>query len=783
MLLSNLKLLLFKSDSRRRCQAAPRAVTAELLELRQLLSAVTVQLGASQDNTIYSQDVDASNGRGEFLLAGSGTRSLVKFDVGGASIPEGSTIIDAVLLLNVASSTGGTASVSVHRVTTSWGEAGSNAAGDETTGAPARQFDATWLYSSFDGELWGSAGGDFEGASNATNVGEAGAYEWIGGGLIDDVQAWVDDSSINFGWLIEAAAGGIKSFVSRDAPDAGLGPRLEITYEEPPLPPAIVEGRIWNDLNGDGIQADALLSKLQLSIVNGNTFFDGFGGQEHWFKSSASGRWYFLTEDGTITKWSGVGGSLTGTIVGRVDPKFYLEPGLVENSVGDPEPWLDGWTVELLDSDGLVVQTTLSGGRDFNFDGSVDSTTEGGWYRFEVEQGQEYTVRQILPEGWRENAKIVFDTSDSSLQSLNSLDLRQQSSYYENLGGLGEKWLFSEQSGWHYIVPSGDLYRWNAQQFNDEQPLTGTLIASPGQAYYDNPELFAAGGSNPSLTDSGMRTDFGNMRETVVQGRAWLDAIPDGLRDEALVPDVIIPMEQLNDGEAWLYDWERDAWFVIDIDGQPTYWGSSADALSSSEAAGPNAIQGPVSTSEPWLNGRTVELRDTDGVVIDSTTTQSIDLDGNGQIDFETERGWYIFENVPLGDYTVHMLPDPAWLLTAPITEDQSLAAKLDAELGLSTTTSDFKNWGGRNERWIIDRDNQWYYLLEDGSLFRWEVGTNAANGGLTGTFIGKLTTKHYLNLKLLTEPDTSSVSITVDGDNNPMEVWFGNHYLLDELL
>ncbi|APZ90784.1 DNRLRE domain-containing protein [Fuerstiella marisgermanici] len=785
MLLSHLRSQLKCNASRRNSRAAQRPAAAELLETRQLLSAVTLQVGASQDTTIYASDVDASNGSGEFLLAGSGTRSLVKFDVGGASIPEGSTIIDAVLVLNVAASTGGSASVSVHRVTSSWGEAGSNAPGDETTGAPAQKFDATWLYSSFDGELWNNEGGDFGGASGSTTVGEAGAYEWIGGGLIDDVQAWIDDASTNFGWLIQAAASGVKSFVSNNAPDAGLAPTLEITYEEPPLPPAIVEGRIWNDLNGDGIQTDALLSDLQLSIVNGNTYFDGFGGGEHWFKSTGSGRWYFLTEDGTLTKWSGVGGALTGTVVGKVDPKFYLEPGLVETSIGDPEPWLDGWTVELIGPDGTVVQTTVSGGRDSNGDDAIDSVTEGGWYRFEVEQGVSCTVRQVVPDGWHENAKITFDTSDSSTQAINSLDLKQQSSYYEDLGGLGEKWLFGDQSGWHYILPSGDLYRWDAKPITSQNPLNGEYVASPGKAYFDDPGLLANGGynSDPNITNSDFRTDFGNVRETIAKGRAWLDVRPDGFRNEDLELEPMPPLVELGDGEAWLFDFERDAWFIIDTDGQPTYWGNSADAAGTQGSIDSAPSPGPQLTVEPWLNGRTIELRDEDGAVVATTTTESIDWNEDGEIDFETERGWYVFENIPLGAYTVHQVVDSGWRQTAPHSIDQSLATQLDAEFGFSTTTSDFRNWGGRNERWVIDRDNRWYFMLEDGSLHRWEVGTTAAGGGLKGEFIAKLSARHYLDLELLTNPDTSGVAIEVDGERDALQILFGNYNLLDDEL
>jgi hypothetical protein len=71
--------------------------TIQTLELRQLLSAVTASFAVAQDTTIFESNADASNGAGQFLLTGGGTRSLLKFDV---DIPEGSTVLDAVLTLS-----------------------------------------------------------------------------------------------------------------------------------------------------------------------------------------------------------------------------------------------------------------------------------------------------------------------------------------------------------------------------------------------------------------------------------------------------------------------------------------------------------------------------------------------------------------------------------------------------------------------------------------------------------------------------------------------------------
>lgn len=769
----------------RRPQRRSRAekIHAESLESRQLLSAVTIQLGAAADTTVYQANSDAANGAGEFILAGAGTRGLVRFDLNSSNIPEGSTIIDAVLTLNVAASSGGTAGVSVHRLTSSWGEGNSNAPGDESSGAQARPFDATWQFASYGGAQWENAGGDFVGASANTLVGNVGTYEWIGGALIDDAQMWLDDASANFGWLLDAGVGAMKSFVSKDGPDTSLAPTLELTYEEPPLPPAFVEGRLWNDLNGDGIQTDLTISQLRLGIVNNNTHFNGFGGHEHWFKSEVNNKWYFLTEDGKLTRWSGVRSSLSGAVVGHVDPKYYLEPSLVESSRGNPEPYLNGWTVQLLNEHGTVVQTTQTTGLDTNGDGAIDNATEGGWYRFLVSDDADYTVRQIIPDGWKESVRLTIDSSDGGEQGVGNLDLRFHNSWYENAGGLGEKWLRDANSGWFYILPSGHLYRWNGVAISEQKPLTGVLVQFVGQQYFDNPHLLATFNPDPTNgADPPSRTDFGNTRSLTVKGRVWLDFFDDGVRNIGIEAREMHPTDPVADGETWFFDHDNDAWYIIDADGHPRYWGLHSDVLPD-PSQDPGGNDDKFQLSEPWINSRTVELLDMQGNVVATTQTQSIDLNADGTIQYESERGWYVFDDVPAGEYQLRTVEDDGWVQTAPVSGTQSLAAELNEQLGLRTTESDFKNWGGMNERWVIDRDKVWYYILADGSFYQWDVGSGQTNGGLRGTLLATLSPDHYINLLLLTDPDLSATTMTVGENTTAPDILFGNHKLLGELL
>lgn len=113
-------------------------------------------------------------------------------------------------------------------------------------GVALQQFDATWLFSMFDGTAWSNAGGDFSGSSAAVSVDSLGICEWIGGGLIGVVQEWLDSPGQNHVWLIRGSevAANVKSFDSRDSANAVLRPTLEITYEEPVLP-----SMVWSHTN------------------------------------------------------------------------------------------------------------------------------------------------------------------------------------------------------------------------------------------------------------------------------------------------------------------------------------------------------------------------------------------------------------------------------------------------------------------------------------------------------------------------------------------------------
>ncbi len=205
-------------------------------------------LAAERDNTLYEDDEGTlSNGAGPYLFAGqtqnAGTRrAVLAFDV--SSLPEGALITGVTLRLHVSKipPAQGAYDFALHRLSADWGEGASNAGGAGGQGALAQSGDATWIHRFYEEDAasalrWATPGGDFAAApSAAASVGGVGDVEWSSAGMVADVQAWVDDPSVNFGWVLignEEEPQSAKRFDSRENPNEAVRPVLVVDYVAP----------------------------------------------------------------------------------------------------------------------------------------------------------------------------------------------------------------------------------------------------------------------------------------------------------------------------------------------------------------------------------------------------------------------------------------------------------------------------------------------------------------------------------------------------------------------
>ena len=225
-------------------------------------AATQATLIAVRDTPIFGPDngsagVDFtthSNGAGYTLFAGTnGTgstrRSLLQFDF--STLPPGAVVTSATLNLTLdREPNANNQSMSLHRVTTAWttGTSNSDTAGTPGQGAPATTNDATWIFCSYPTLLWQNPGGDFLADTIASAwVGPLGpnstplTYSWSSQGMVDSINAWIQDPTTNFGWILignESQTQSVKRFISAEAVasdgspmDASLLPNLVITYE------------------------------------------------------------------------------------------------------------------------------------------------------------------------------------------------------------------------------------------------------------------------------------------------------------------------------------------------------------------------------------------------------------------------------------------------------------------------------------------------------------------------------------------------------------------------
>lgn len=238
-------------------------IMAILVSLTTLsLNAEQVTLRAIKDNTLVENTAGSlSNGSGQYLFAGrtnqaSGSlrRTLLAFDL--SAIPAGSLVTSATLTMNLnKAAAGGPVTLDLHRVSSSWGEGGSNANAQEGGGAAAASGDATWLHRFYNTTTWQTPGGDFSAtSSSSSSVGGPGKYTWPSTSrLVSDVQGWIDGPSTNFGWVLmgaEAQPGTARRFDSREATDDSKRPTLTVVYS-----PAVSEEKLdefYFPLFGDG---------------------------------------------------------------------------------------------------------------------------------------------------------------------------------------------------------------------------------------------------------------------------------------------------------------------------------------------------------------------------------------------------------------------------------------------------------------------------------------------------------------------------------------------------
>lgn len=203
----------------------------------------TAELTASQDNTIFEDSDNLSNGSGQFIFAGRTAssnnqlrrRALLRFDL--SALTEANATIQSVELhLFLSKSISDNVPMRLHESLKDWGEGSSDAGGQEGKGTTAQNGDATWANTFFPNATWDAPGGDFNGSAVASaNVGRTnGEYTWTTTQAFAElVQKWVDNPEENFGLFLigdESAGSTAKRFHSSESSVSSQRPMLVVQY-------------------------------------------------------------------------------------------------------------------------------------------------------------------------------------------------------------------------------------------------------------------------------------------------------------------------------------------------------------------------------------------------------------------------------------------------------------------------------------------------------------------------------------------------------------------------
>lgn len=198
----------------------------------------------AKDNTIYEES-ENSNGGGEFLFVGSTDyitadyyrrRGLIKFDL--SDIPQDAVVTWASLELTVAPYNTDIVPIRLHKLTADWGEGFQVGENEEEMGSPAFLGDATWLSNFYDISTWINPGGDGQYNESPSASGFAGdigeVVELSNPAMTEEIQAWIDGTDDNYGWIIignENQIGSVKTFYSSESvEEPSARPRLVIEY-------------------------------------------------------------------------------------------------------------------------------------------------------------------------------------------------------------------------------------------------------------------------------------------------------------------------------------------------------------------------------------------------------------------------------------------------------------------------------------------------------------------------------------------------------------------------
>ncbi len=429
-------------------------------------------------------------------------------------------------------------------------------------------------------------------------------------------------------------------------------------------------------------------------FIDLDVYLNWQGANEKWVRAAnQNDAWFYILPNGDLYDWDDRSGlrfgqtPINGTLIAALGPVYYAFPSLLANapaagsSVVTPgrgtatanfgnfqpnslhgrkwhdlnadgtrdagEPFLNGWTIELLNAAGNVAATTTTMDMDVDGSGAIDPETETGLYWFDGLIAGSYTVREVRPTGWVQSAPL----GDVELNFALGGDQENPPAESQATGSCAS--VLSADLSSFQVNCTHDVVETNAAHIHHAPVgMNGPVIIG-----------FASGASPLSLTWDASSTPplTAHDVDDLLAGNLYVNVHSPTFPGGEIRGQIPAATQQAGNHEVNVSGGQR-------IEGLDfgNYQPASVHGRKWHDLDG----DGQLDSGEPFLNGWTIELLDATGSVVATTLTMDMDLDGSGSIDPATESGWYWFNNVKPGSYTVREERRDGWLQSAPAGAD-----------------------------------------------------------------------------------------------------------------
>ncbi|MGE0759339.1 MAG: right-handed parallel beta-helix repeat-containing protein [Pirellulaceae bacterium] len=394
---------------------------------------------------------------------------------------------------------------------------------------------------------------------------------------------------------------------------------------------------------------------------------------------------------------------------------------------------------------------------------------------------------------WNESRVVVFNWTDSQSVAIDPAGRLSPGQTYELRDGLGETVASGTYTGGtipiplqprRFPTPLGQL----PADFGSSDPRFGAFELLTQDIAANQPPALNA------IPDQTMSRSQGHLDVPLVAS----DPDGDNLSFDASVSSYAYALDQIHDfsysgqywenwggqNEKWIQDADS-AWYFITPSGELYRWSGESQAAGTLVAtlgtlvyADPSLLWNAQPDAPPVaaeVFGNVLRIAPGSGftgtVVVAARVT-----DG----EFSAEQSFLVTITspmnrppvfAPIADQSMYVAdgvlqvplsaadPDGDPLAFNAVAE--SFVYGLDREYGFAFSSDYYVNWGGRNEKWIVDSASRWYYITPDGGLYRWDGGSQA-----TGALIATLDASVYADPSLLWNAQPGPVPVTLSVHN-----------------